>query len=134
MKRRTFLTGVGGVAAAGLTAHLARSRDESSLRASVFIAKAASYDLNLEPIVRAGLHELGLGPLWVRGRTILLKPNLVEPCGDAPQINTHPALVRATAEVFRGWGAGDVFLAEGPGHCRDSQLVLDQSGLRTVLK
>src|SRR5207248_6939517 len=90
--------------------------------------------VDLEPMIRAGLHELGLGPSWVRGKSMLLKPNLVEPCGDAPQINTHPAVVRATAEVFRGWGARDVFVAEGPGHCRDAQLVLDQSGLGSVLR
>ncbi len=63
----------------------------------------------------------------------MLKPNLVEPCSDAPQVNTHPAVVRAAAEVFRGWGARRVLVAEGPGHCRDAQLVLEQSGLDAVL-
>jgi uncharacterized protein (DUF362 family) len=69
----------------------------------------------------------------IRGKAILLKPNLVEPCADAPQINTHPAVVRAAAEVFRSWGARRVIVAEGQGHCRDSQLVLEQSGMSAML-
>ena len=98
-----------------------------------FIAKAASYQADLESIIAAGLRELGLSPSWAKGRSVLLKPNLVEPCRDAPQINTHPAVVRAAAEVFRRWGAREVIVAEGPGHCRDAQLVLDESGLGDVL-
>jgi uncharacterized protein (DUF362 family) len=133
MKRRTFLVGMGGAAAAGLAANLVRDLDESSLRASVVIAKAPSYGSDLEAIIRSGLRELGVGPAGIGGKSVLLKPNLVEPCGEAPQINTHPAIVRATAEVFRGWGARDVFVAEGPGHCRDAQLVLEQSGLGVML-
>jgi uncharacterized protein (DUF362 family) len=124
---------MGGALAAGMAAHLVRDQDEASLRASVFIAKAPSYQADLEAIIRAGLEELGIGPSWIRGKTVLLKPNLVEPCQNAPQINTHPAVVRASAEVFRGWDAANVLVAEGPGHCRDAQLVLEQSGLGAVL-
>ncbi|HZW34729.1 MAG TPA: DUF362 domain-containing protein [Isosphaeraceae bacterium] len=134
MNRRTFLTGMGGVAAAGLTARLVSTLGESSPQAPVFIAKAPSYEVDLESILRAGLGELGLGPSWIRGKSVFLKPNLVEPCSNEPQINTHPAVVRAAAEVFRDWGARDVVVAEGPGHCRDAQLVLDQSGLGPVLR
>src|SRR5262249_18907738 len=134
MKRRTFLTGLGGLAAAGLTARLVSGLGESSLRAPVFIARAATYGADLESIIRAGLGELGIGPSWIRRKSVLLKPNLVEPCSDEPQINTRPAVVRASAEVFRGWGAREVLVGEGPGHCRDAQMVLDQSGLGLVLR
>ncbi len=74
-----------------------------------------------------------LGPRQVKGKSILLKPNLVEPSREFPHINTHPALVRAVAEVFRSWDARQVFVAEGQGHCRDSDFVLEQSGLGRVL-
>jgi uncharacterized protein (DUF362 family) len=134
MNRRIFLTGMGGLATLGVGASVVSEWDERSLRAQVFIAKAASYEVDLESIIGAGLRELGLSPSWVKGRSVLLKPNLVEPCRDAPQINTHPAVVRAAAEVFRRWRARDVIVAEGPGHCRDAQLVLDQSGLGDVLE
>jgi len=133
MKRRTFMTGVGAAVAAGLGADLAGNWNEWSWRAPVFIAKASTYQSDLESIITSGLGELGLGPAWVRGKAVLLKPNLVEPSRESPQINTHPLVVRAAALVFRRWGANDVFVVEGPGHCRDGQLVLDQSGLGEVL-
>jgi uncharacterized protein (DUF362 family) len=125
---------MGGLAAAGMAARLVSESGESSLRAPVFIAQAATYEVDLESIIRAGLGELGIGPSWIQGKSVLLKPNLVEPCADEPQINTHAAVVRASAEVFRGWGARAVLVAEGPGHSRDAQLVLDQSGLGSVLR
>jgi uncharacterized protein (DUF362 family) len=116
-----------------LGANLARDWQEGFRRSAVMIAGASSYGADLEAIIRSGLRELKIGPDVVGGKSILLKPNLVEPCAEAPQVNTHPAVVRATAEVFRAWGARRVIVAEGPGHCRDSQLVLDQSGLGDVL-
>ena len=134
MKRRTFLTGIGGLAAAGITGHVVTGWYEHGWRSPVAIVKASSYDVDLEDRIRGGLSELGFGPARIRGKSILLKPNLVEPDGDAPHINTHPAVVRATAEVFRGWGAREVLVAEGPGHCRDAQLVLEQSGMDTILR
>jgi uncharacterized protein (DUF362 family) len=131
--RRRFLHTAGLVAAAGAGSALWRGRVEAHCRAEVFIAKAAGYDDDLAAIIRRGLAELGLGRKWARGKSVLLKPNLVEPARAAPQVNTNPAMVRAVAETFRGWGARDVFVAEGQGHCRDSDLVLEQSGLRPVL-
>jgi uncharacterized protein (DUF362 family) len=99
----------------------------------VFVAKAGSYDADLTRPLRDGLLALGLGPRWAAGKSVLLKPNLVEPNREAPQINTHPAVVRAAAEVFRCWGAREVVVAEGQGHCRDTDYVLEQSGLGEVL-
>jgi uncharacterized protein (DUF362 family) len=134
MNRRSFLTGMGGLAAVGLGANLIREWQERSQSAQVFIAKATSYQADLESIIGDGLRNLGLSYPWVKGRTVLLKPNLVEPTQSSPHINTHPMVVRAAAEVFRRWGAREVIVADGPGHCRDGQLVLDQSGLGAVLK
>ena len=122
--------GAGAAAAAGLGGKLAVDRWR---RPPVVIAGAASYDLDLAQVLRSGLAELGLGPVAIRGRSVLLKPNLVEPCRSAPHVNTHPSVVHAAAEVFRSWGAREVLVAEGPGHCRDAQLVLEQSGLDRVL-
>lgn len=133
MNRRNFLTGAGVVSTAGLTLNAVRRADESSLRAVVFIARADSYSDDLEPTIRQGLEELGLGPAAVRGKSVLLKPNLVEPTRSAPQINTNPSVIRAAAEVFRRWGAREVMIAEGQGHCRDSLHVLDESGLARMV-
>ncbi len=130
--RRKFLAASGAMAA-GSTAWALWCRDEARWRADVVVAGADSYAPGLARVVRDGLAELGLGPAWARGKSILLKPNLVEPSAEAPHVNTHPEVVRAAATVFRSWGAREVFVAEGQGHCRDTAFVLEQSGLGPVL-
>jgi uncharacterized protein (DUF362 family) len=134
MKRRSFLTSACGTIAAGVGAKHFCDWNEWSHRAQVFIGKAPSYEANLETIIKTGLAELGLSPVCTKGKRVLLKPNLVEASEKSPHINTHPAVVRAVAEVFRSWGAASVVVAEGPGHCSDTQLVLDESGLGPVLR
>ncbi len=63
---------------------------------------------------------------------MLLKPNLVEPTRRSPQMTTHPAVIVAAADVFRGWGA-EVIVGEGPGHVRDTEMALDESGVQAAL-
>jgi uncharacterized protein (DUF362 family) len=97
------------------------------------VARAESYQSDLIDIVRRGLEELGIDRRAIQGKSVLLKPNLVEPTLTAPHVNTHPALVRAVVEVFRRFDAREVFVAEGQGHCRDTVFVLEQSGIERVL-
>jgi len=76
---------------------------------------------------------LRLFELDVRDKAVVVKPNLVDYLpGDA--INTHPTLVMAAVEAFRSLGAKSVVVAEGPGHQRDTQLVLSQSGYEESLR
>jgi uncharacterized protein (DUF362 family) len=51
----------------------------------------------------------------------------------ATHINTHPVVIRAAVEAFRRYGAADIIVAEGPGHCRDTYLILEDTGLIDVL-
>jgi uncharacterized protein (DUF362 family) len=99
-------------------------------RSRVAILSADSYDSRLADVVRRGLE---LCELPVRGRRVVLKPNLVEfdPNG---VINTHPALITAAIESFRSLGAREVLVAEGPGHRRDNEYLLLASGLHDALK
>jgi len=103
------------------------------LRPRVCVARAASYAVDLEPILRAALAEVGVTRSAVAGKRILLKPNLVETATGAGHINTHPEVVRAAAKALRALGAGEVLVGEGPGHRRDTILVLEESGLAQVL-
>ena len=134
INRRALLTGAGAVAAAGLGARSWRDHDERGRRAAVAIARAESYQHDLAGIIRDGLRAIGWRPARIAGKSVLLKPNLVEPSRSAPQINTNPLVIQAAADVFRGWGAREVVVAEGQGHCRDSEYVLEQSGLGEVLE
>jgi len=65
--------------------------------------------------------------LDVRGRRVLLKPNLVE-FDTGAAINTHPVFVLAVLEAFRALGAADVRIAEGPGHRRPTLDLADAAG------
>ncbi len=64
--------------------------------------------------------------LKVRGRRVVLKPNLVE-FEPGSCINTHPMLVHAAYEAFRALGA-TVAIAEGPGHRRGTLDLADAAG------
>ncbi len=99
-------------------------------RSRVAILHATDYSSRLEEVLAVGLRQLAPN---VRGKSVVLKPNLVDYMpGNA--INTHPALVLAAAECFRRLGAKSVVVAEGPGHQRDTQLVLMQSGYQQQLR
>jgi uncharacterized protein (DUF362 family) len=130
--RRGFLLGTGATAAAmagfaWLGCSLRRRTE------AVFIARDQRYDGPLAATIREGLLATGLDPEWVRGRRVLLKPNLVEPSADALHRTTHPAVVLAAARVFLDWGA-EVIVGEGPGHVRDTELALAESGLHEALR
>jgi len=131
--RRRAMIGGAIVLSGGLGAKVIWDEEERMLRASAFVGKAERYDDSLADVVRRGLAALGIGTDWARGKSVLIKPNLVEPTLEAPHINTHPALVRAVVEVFRSMDAREVFVAEGQGHVRDSYLVLEQSGLGKMI-
>jgi uncharacterized protein (DUF362 family) len=65
--------------------------------------------------------------LNVRGKRIVLKPNLVE-FDPGTVINTHPMVVHATYEAFRKLGAAEVKIAEGPGHRRATLDLAEAAG------
>ncbi len=142
MDRRTFLrrTGivVAGSAAVGLGAGAAipnllhrfhRPWDDDAFappgRPKVLVARVDSYDGDLETTVEDGLREVGAS---LAGRSVLLKPNLVE-YDRGSVINTDPRLVAATVLAVRRLGASSVLVAEGPGHRRDTPFVVSASGL-----
>jgi uncharacterized protein (DUF362 family) len=96
----------------------------------VAVLQALRYDLSLREIITKGVKLCGLE---VRGKTVVLKPNLVEfdPHG---VINTNPLVIEAAVDCFRTLGARQVLVAEGPGHRRDNEYLLTASGIHGVIK
>ncbi|MGH7873846.1 MAG: DUF362 domain-containing protein [Candidatus Binatia bacterium] len=96
----------------------------------VAILRARRYDAPLREIITKGIQLCGLE---IKGKRVLLKPNLVEfdPKG---VINTNPAVIEATVDSFRSLGAASVVIAEGPGHRRDNEYLLLASGLYEVIR
>ena len=123
---------LGLAAGASTTALLNRPKYQVTRRqprSRVAILRAESYSHDLDSILHSGLE---LFHLDVRGKTVLLKPNLVDYI-PGNHINTHPLLVAAAAECFRRLGAKNVLVGEGPGHQRDTELVLLESGFSDEL-
>ena len=96
----------------------------------VAILPARRYDAPLKETILKGIKLCGLD---VKGKRIVVKPNLVEfdPKG---VINTDPAVMEAAVDSFRSLGAASVVVAEGPGHRRDNEYLLSASGLYDVIR
>jgi uncharacterized protein (DUF362 family) len=102
-----------------------RDRFPRPARAPVAVLHESSYERDLERLVTDGLRTVDVD---VRGKRVLLKPNLVEFRADSV-INTDPRLVAATVVAMRRLGARDVVVGEGPGHRRDTEAIVVASGL-----
>jgi uncharacterized protein (DUF362 family) len=118
LKRRDFFPLAGAGMMAGYAAWETRKpRPQPSTRSSpVMVVKAASYSEDLAGRMLDGIRQCGLD---VRGKRVLLKPNLVE-FDPATCINTEVSVVAAALEVFQTLGAAEVLIGEGPGHRRDT--------------
>src|SRR4030095_4870507 len=114
MNRRDWLS-ISGAVGGGALVWSQRQRkfeeDLRPLRARVAGVRADAYSENLDQLLFDGIRLFNLG---LRGRSVLLKPNMVEYIPGKP-VNTDPRLLGATAE--------------GPGPHRDTDLVVHETGL-----
>ena len=92
----------------------------------VAIRRVERYEADLGEVLDETLLEFDLP---VRGKTVLLKPNLV---GIDPSriIDTHPAVIAAAREAFLRLGAAEVLIGDGPSMDRDTQAILESIRLR----
>lgn len=127
MNRRSFLNGAALAATAGLAVRQqwpSRVPWRRPNMSHVAIIRCARYEL-VHRAVEDGFRLLAPS---VRGKRVLLKPNLVEYSPAAP-INTHPLLIASVIDALYRRGASSVVVADGPGHVRDTDLLLSESGL-----
>lgn len=121
LTRRALLTGSSGAA---ILSGCSRHQSLPVIAPPVSIVRAPAYDQRLYDTVRRVLagHKLDL-----RGRSVVLKPNLVE---FEPQssINTHPLVVHAVYEAVLAMGAASVRIGEGPGHRRNTLDLAEAAG------
>src|SRR3989449_10342885 len=132
MKRRDWLIASAAVTGSALAMRLHEpkySRDLRPKRSRVAILHADQYSDKLDELVYDGLRLFNLN---VRGKSVLLKPNIVEYIPGRP-VNTDPQLIGAAAEAFLRLGAASVTVGEGPGHHRDTDLLLRETGLSDQL-
>jgi uncharacterized protein (DUF362 family) len=129
--RRTILA-AGGLAIAGVAGAKLVNWAAKRRKAAVFIACNQHYSGTLVKTIADGLVACGLQPDAFRGKQVLLKPNLVEPTRRIPYMTTHPMVIAAAGEAFRQWGA-TVRVGEAPGHVRDTEMALVESGVGEAL-
>ena len=135
VSRRDFLTGAGVAALGGYAAWDGRRHRPVPVRpptgrAAVAIVKADSYSSALTERMKEGMRACGLN---VRGKSVLLKPNLVE-FDPNTCINTNVAVIAAAYEAFHSMGAAEVRIGEGPGHRRDTYALAEMAQYRGDLE
>ncbi len=133
MNRRDWLIASAAVTGSALTMMRLQqrkyARDLRPKRSRVAILHTDQYSDKLDALVYDGL---GLFNLNVRGKSVLLKPNIVEYIPGRP-VNTDAQLIGAAAEAFLRLDAASVTVGEGPGHHRDTDLLLHEIGLGVQL-
>lgn len=83
---------------------------------TVAVARCPRYDV--DEILRAlecYAEGIGLNEEAVRGKRIVLKPNLLLAYTPDKAATTHPAVVEGAILLLKKWGAGSILLAESPG-------------------
>ena len=104
--------------------------DKGGSRSPVAIIKAPDYTVELKQRILEGIAAC---QLEVKGKRVLLKPNLVE-FDRHTVINTDVAVVAAAFDAFSSLGAAEVRIGEGPGHRRDTYALAEEAGYRGQLE
>src|SRR6266568_3876193 len=128
MNRRDWLITSSAVTGSALMVRLQGQKYFRNLRpkrSRVAILHADQYSDKLDELVYDGLRLFNLD---IRGKSVLLKPNIVEYIPGRP-VNTDTQLIGAAAEAFLRLDASTVTVGEGPGHHRDTNLLLYETGL-----
>jgi uncharacterized protein (DUF362 family) len=102
------------------------------LHSSVHIAPVTDYNADLADVLKRQ-YESFRAQVPLAGKRVVLKPNLVE-YHRGKVINTNPNVVAAAIELCRREGAAEVIVAEGPGHWRNAEYLVQASGLGDVLR
>lgn len=105
-------------------------RSLESRRSRVAIVKVPHYSLEIKNALFPYFQRFDLR---LKGKRVLLKPNLVDCHGPGEAVFTHPAVLAAAIELFGDLGA-DVIVAEAPGLRRDTNTLLHLSGYAEILR
>lgn len=148
MKRRTFLKTAAATAAALTTGcDSSDTRREATKaipvtdeqrrlkrkgRSTVALVPCKSYDEDILKLLLEFEDRVQIPDM--KGKRVVLKPNMVEYRNPETPVMTNPAILKAAIQLCQHRGAGEIIIAEGPGHMRDTEYLLDVSGFGRVAK
>ncbi len=92
----------------------------------VALVRCETYEDDLFNNLKQSLNLVNMPDL--KGKRVLIKPNMVEIQPGHP-ITTNPAVLAAGIRLADYLGAKEVIVGEGPGHMRDTEMLLKKSGL-----
>jgi uncharacterized protein (DUF362 family) len=95
----------------------------------VAIIDCPSYEEDMVALIKPYLNKLDLPDL--QGKTVVLKPNMVD-YRQGKQITTNPAVIAAAFQLVKEMGAKQIKIADGPALYRDTQFLLDKSGIGAI--
>jgi uncharacterized protein (DUF362 family) len=95
----------------------------------VALVKVSRYSLEIKELLLPYFRRFDLS---LKGKKVLLKPNLVDCHGPSEAVFTHPAVLAAAIELFGELGA-NVVVAEASGLRRDTNTLLHLSGYTDIL-
>ena len=78
-RRELLLAGAAGLVLGSGLLLVPRRYFRLPQQAQAFVAKVAHYQLDIADAITRGIRELGVSPEELKGKRILLKPNLVLP-------------------------------------------------------
>ncbi|MCX7796370.1 MAG: DUF362 domain-containing protein [bacterium] len=85
------------------------------MRSKVAVLECIHYDKDeIKEIILKGFEFIG-GP-DVKGKRVLLKPNLLMPAEPHYAVTTHPTIVEAVGEILLEFGAKEVLIGDSPGN------------------
>ncbi len=150
LNRRDFLKAAAGVAAANALAGSLEGCSQSDPnkpspihvtdaqrawrrqgRSQVGIIACQSYEEDIFETIKPHLATLQLPDF--KNKSVVLKPNMVE-FREGKPVTTNPAALVAAIKLAWHLGAKTITVAEGPGHMRDTEYLLDVTGLGKACK
>lgn len=98
---------------------------------TVAIVPCPSYEEDPLTSLKDFARQLNLPDLT--GKRVLIKPNMVEYRPGRP-VTTNPQALKACVELVDHLGAREIIIGEGPGHMRDTEFLLEATGLGAMVK
>ncbi|HEY9720314.1 MAG TPA: DUF362 domain-containing protein [Trichormus sp.] len=108
-----------------------RAKRRADERSTVALVHCASYDDDIFAAMKTQAANAHLPDF--KGKRVVLKPNMVEIQPGHP-ITTNPAVLAAAVKLVDYLGAKEIIVAEGPGHMRDTEMLLARSGIGPMVK